>query len=140
MPLVYGAAQRVADWVGQQCGAAAPSVDAAIGYESSGTLTAGVYFDGMLPNTIFAHIASAAPVMPRSLLQATCRFAFRQLRVERLTFVVSEGNTRVLDFVVRLGAVHEGRMVRAFGPHDALIYTFWRDCQWARRLLAGGRK
>lgn len=139
MPLIWHDSQRVADWVGDRCGVSAPTVDAAIGYERDGELTAGVYFDGMLPNTLFAHIASAAEVMPRSLLQATCAYAFRQVGVERLTFMVDDANFDVVDFVVRLGAKEEARLIRAFGDSDALIYTFWRDCPWARRLLGENR-
>lgn len=135
MPLVLDAPQRVADWVGAKCGMPAPSVDAAIGYESNGELTAGVYFDGMLPNTVFAHIASEATVMPRGLLGATCRYAFRQLGVERITFMVSDLNFQAVDFIVRLGATQEARLCRAFGRHDALIYTFWSSCRWAHRLI-----
>lgn len=135
MPLVWDDPQRVADWVGDRCGVPAPTVDVAIGYEQDGQLTAGIYFDGMLPNTAFAHIANAAEIMPRGLLQAACAYAFRQVGVERLTFMVDDLNFEVVDFVVRLGAKEEARLLRAFGDGDALIYTFWRDCKWAKRLL-----
>ncbi len=139
MPLVWNEPQRVADWVGDRCGVAAPTVDAAIGYERGGALVAGVYFDGALPNTMFAHIASSAEAMPRGLLQATCTYAFEQVGVERLTFMVDDLNFEVVDFVVRLGAKEEARLQRAFGDSDALIYTFWRDCPWAKRLLGENR-
>lgn len=136
MPLVWDEPQRVADWVGERCGVAAPTVDAAIGYVSDGQLKAGVYFESMLPNTVFAHIASCAKVMPRSLLVAVCIYAFSQLGVERITFLVSEANPKVLAFVKSLGSEYEGRMKRAFGDADGLWFAFWRNSEWAQRLLA----
>lgn len=127
MPLVYGQDQRVADWVGAQCYGTAPTVDAAIGWESDGVLKAGVYFDAPLPNTVFAHVASVTPVFPRSLLAAVCAYAFRQLGVERMTFMVSEMNRAVLDFLFRLGARYEATLHRAFGDASAVLLVVWRD-------------
>lgn len=136
MPLVYGQDARVAAWVGAQCGYEAPPVHAAIGWEADGQLKAGVYFDSALPNTVFAHIASTAATMPRQLLRAVCLYAFRQMGVERITFLVSTANERVLRFVTGLGASYEGVMRRAFGPADGVWFAFWRDCYWAKRLMA----
>jgi hypothetical protein len=136
MPLVYGQDQRVADWVGTQCGYSVPPVTAAIGWEVDGELRAGVYFESALPNTVFAHIASVAGTMPRQLLRAVCLFAFRQMGVERITLIVSTANTQVLSFVTHLGAAFEGSLRRAFGDADGAVFAFWRDSYWAKRLMA----
>lgn len=127
MPLVYGQDQRIADWVGARCYGSAPTVDAAIGWESDGALKAGVYFDAPLPNTVFAHVASVAPVFPRTLLGAVCVYAFRQLGVERLTFMVSETNRAVLDFLFRLGARYEATLHKACGDASAVLMVLWHD-------------
>lgn len=136
MPLVYGQDTRVAAWVGAQCGYEPPPVHAAIGWEADGQLKAGVYFDSALPNTVFAHIASTAGTMPRQLLRAVCLFAFKQMDVARITFLVSTDNARVIDFVTRLGAVYEGAMAYAFGNAHGAWFAFWRDSYWAKRLMA----
>lgn len=134
MPLVYGRDQEVADWVGAQYGAPAPPVTAAIGYERGGVLTAGVYFDGMLPNTIFAHVACADRQFPRQLLRALGAFVFRQLGLERLTFIVSADNTKAIKFVKQLGAQMEAIMPRAFGAYDGGMFVLWADAPIVRRL------
>lgn len=136
MPLVYGRDQHVADWVGFRSGHEAPPVTAAIGWEVDGELRAGVYFESALPNTVFAHIASTAGTMPRQLLRAVCHFAFHQMDVERITFLVSTANARVLTFVTHLGAAYEGSLRRAFGDADGAVFAFWRDSYWAKRLMA----
>ena len=64
--LVVDPPQDIANWVAAQYGCVAPSVDAAIGVADERGLLAGVFFDGMSENNIFAHIASQANVMPRS--------------------------------------------------------------------------
>ena len=137
MPLVLDQPQRVADWVGEHCGCPAPTVDSAIGYvDASGTLQAGVYFDGMLPNTVFAHIASARTALPRSLLVAVCAFAFRQLGVARITFMVDAANDAVVRLACRLGARVEARLSLAYGATDAIMFAFWSNSPWAKYLLA----
>lgn len=136
MPLVYDRPQQVADWVASQCGVEAPTVDAAIGFETGGELVAGVYFDAPTPNNAFAHIASTAGVLPRALLCAVVTYVYVQLGMERMTFLVSSENKRVLDFVMAMGARMEGGMRRAFGPAaDGLWFVLWRDDPFAQNLL-----
>lgn len=142
MPLVYGQDQRVADWVGAQCYGSAPTVDAAIGYELNGELRAGVYFDAPTPNTIFAHVASTLDVAPRRLVAAVFAYVFRQLGMERLTFLVSGDNVKALELVQHLGARYEGALERAFGKAAGVWFVLWATDPVPRRYLTwlDGRK
>lgn len=136
MPLVFDEPQRVATWVAACSGSDAPMVDAAIGYEDEyGRLTAGVYFDAMNENNIFAHIASVARVLPRSLLQAVTIYVVCQLKHERVTFAVSDANTQAKTLVEAMGAKQEARLSRACGNHDLLLYVLWANDPFPQRLL-----
>lgn len=133
--LVLESPQDVADWVAAQSGNIAPSVDAAIGFSHEGDLLAGVYFDGMSENNIFAHIASHANNLPRSLLMATAGYVYQQLGLERMTFMVPSDNFPTLRLVERMGADKEATLTRACGDADLNLYVLWRDAPFARLVL-----
>lgn len=135
MALVLDNPQRVADWVGAYMGHTAPSVDAAIGYEVNGELKAGVYFDCMTDNNIFAHIASAAHA-PVSMLEAVARYVFEQLKLSRLSFPVPANNFKTRKFVTDMGCYEEARLHRAAGAHDVIVYVMWSDDSFVLRLLS----
>jgi hypothetical protein len=133
--LVYDDPQRVADWVGEQVGAVAPTVDAAIGYESGGELKAGVYFDCMTGSNIFCHIASTADVLPRELLRAVAVYAFNQAKLKRLTFPIPADNIPAAMFVRGMGAKLEAILDEAWGDHDLHMYVLWANDEFPQRLL-----
>ena len=127
MALVYDRPQEVADWVAAQDGNAAPTADAAIGFDLDGRLIGGVYFDGHAPNNIFAHIAVNGQAVPRSLIKACGQYVYRQLDLERMTFAVASNNERAIRLMDYLGAEYEGRLKRACGDADLLLFVLWRS-------------
>lgn len=127
--------QYVADWVARRSGGMAPTVDAAIGVEHDGQLRAGVYFDGLTSNNIFAHIANDLPMIPRLLLAAGMRYVFRQLELERVTFAFPSGHSTVLRLMSHLGAQYEGRLRRAFGAQDMLWFVLWGGAPMAQAYM-----
>lgn len=137
MALVLDDPQRVADWVGVELGAPAPSVDSAIGYEIDGELRAGVYFDAMTESNIFAHIASRAHA-PRSMIVAVIQYVFGQLGLPRLSFAIPANNLKARQFVVDMGAYMETRLRQAAGAHDLLIYVMWARDPFPQRMLKRG--
>lgn len=139
MPLVLDDPQRVADWVGTRLGYAAPSVDAAIGYEIDGELRAGVYFDALTASNIFAHIASEAHA-PRSMIEAAVRYVFDQLKLTRMSFGIPADNLRARAFVEAMGCAVETRLRKAAGAHDILIYVMWAHDEFPQRFLKRGTK
>lgn len=134
--IVYEPAQDIADWVAARVGAEAPLVDAAIGFEQDGQLRAAVYFDVAHENNIFAHIASDAVHVPVSLMRAVAAYVYDQLGLTRMTFAVSEANTRACKFVRAMGAQLEARLRDACGDSDLLLFVLWRDTPFARRIMA----
>lgn len=136
--LVPDRPQEVADWVAAQSGRDAPSVDAAIGYEVNGTLKAGVYFDALTSNNIFAHIASSATTMPPDLLTAVVRYVYLQLKLTRMTFQVSSGDAKTVEFVRGMGALHEATLRQGCAPHDLILFVLWAKDSFPQRLLTRG--
>lgn len=126
----------MSDWVAEQLGfpEGAP-VCSSIGFEIDGELVAGVTFDNMTDTNLFAHIASTANVLPRELLDAVARYAFVQLGVCRMTFMVPDSNSRCVNFVRGLGARSEGRLKQGHGDGDTLIFALWQDGRFVQKLL-----
>jgi hypothetical protein len=93
----------------------------------------------MTDNMLVPHIASVAKVLPLKLLLAVGAYAFRQLKVERMTFFIEEANTRCVDMVVSLGADLESRMTRGTKSGDVLVFALWDTCAFRHRLEAKGR-
>ena len=138
MSLVYGQDERVSQWVAAQSNEPAPPVVAAIGWERHGELTAGIYFDTMNSNNVFAHIASSG-LVPVELLAAAMAYTFRQLQVDRVTFMIDDDNKRCIDFVETMGAFPEGRLRRARKGGDVLLYVLWNDNRFWVKLCDSGR-
>lgn len=138
MSLVYGQDERVSAWVAKQSGEIAPPVVAAIGWERNSELVAGIYFDVRNSNNVFAHIASVG-LIPAELLAAAMAYAFRQIEVERVTFMIDDDNKKCLDFVETMGAFPEGRLRRARKGGDVLLYVLWNDNRFWKKLCETGR-
>lgn len=115
------------------------SVTTAIGYERGGEIVAGVAFDGLTDNNIFAHIAARPGMFPVKLLVAVGNYVFNQLGLERMTFMVQERNERCLHLVEKLGAEVEGFIRRGTKDGDVLIFALWRDCRIGRRFVEMGK-
>jgi hypothetical protein len=133
--VVYGRDVEVADWVASRWGSPAPAVNAALGFERDGELVAGVYFDGLTDNNIFAHIA-CADSMPIQLLRAVAQYVYEDIGLGRMTFAVSAGNPKAITFVEALGARQEAQLHRACGDHDLLLFVLWRNDPVAQRMLS----
>lgn len=133
--LITDRPQYIADWVCAQRGVSAPPALAGIGFEYEGDLVAGVYFDAMTANNVFAHIASSASVMPKSMLMAVAYYVYEVLGIDRMTFAVPSNNLTLTKFVVGLGAVIEGSMKRAAGNCDMDLYVLWKDAPFPQRML-----
>lgn len=136
--LVYDV-PRVSAWMDEKLGQPPGTVQTAIGYERGGELVAGVAFDNLTDNNIFAHIVSKSPLLPAALLIAVGRYVFKQLGLDRMTFMVAESNDRCVGLIKKLGAKFEGRLARATKAGDMLIFALWHDCEFGQRLHQAGR-
>ena len=134
MSLVLDDPQRVADWVGEQMGHAAPTVDAAIGLEIDGKLVSGVYFDCLGGNNVFAHIAGRPS---KGLLTAVAVYVFEQLELDRMTFQVPANNARACAFVAGMGASMEAVLLDGHARGTSLLlFSLWKDSPFSQRMLS----
>lgn len=138
MSLVLDQDERVSGWVAGRCNTIAPPTVATIGWERDGELTAGIYFDTMGSNNVFAHIASEG-LMPWQLLAAAMGYAYEQLGVDRVTLMVDDNKEACLKFVESLGAEHEATMVRARKGGDVKLYVLWKHNRFWAKLCETGR-
>jgi hypothetical protein len=138
MAIVVDQPQRVADWVGYQMGTPAPTIDAAIGYESCGQLRAGVYFDAMSESNINCHIASTTDMLPHTLIRAVAQYCFSQVGLKRITFPIPADNIVTIKFVRDMGAQLECVMAEAAGDYDLYLFVLWRGDPYPQRMLNSG--
>jgi RimJ/RimL family protein N-acetyltransferase len=137
MALVVGLDLYVTTWVALQLGYTdPPPAYTSIGFEREGELVAGIYFDGMSDTNVFAHIASNGRLLPRELLDETCRFVYDRLGAKRMTFMVYDTNERCLSFIKALGAEYESRIAEGHSGGDVLLYVLWADRGYNQRRLA----
>ena len=129
---------RVSAWLDAQMGLPAPSVvKTAIGYEEDGEIVAGVVFDNLTDNNVFAHCANRLDGgFPAELLAACYAFVFGQLGLERVTLLVAANNERAVRFIEKWGSQFEARLTRATKAADMLIYVMWRDTEPAASCFA----
>lgn len=139
MSLVLGQDARVSEWVAERSGTTAPPTVATIGWERDGRLTAGIYFDTMGSNNVFAHIASEG-LMPWQLLAAAMGYAYDQLKLDRVTLMVDDDNEACLSFVRALGAELEATLKQARKGGDVRLYVLWKDNRFWRKLCDTGRR
>lgn len=130
--LVIG--QPVVDWVSEH-GCDGRDLNPAVGFgiEQDGRLIAGVAFNDYNGANINMHVASDGSKrwMTRELLWMVFDYPFNQLKVKRITGLVSEGNRKAQYFDEHLGFVFETTLESAHPTGDLLVYRMFReDCRW----------
>ena len=138
MVLVFDRHQEVTDWVCAQAGNVPPVASSAMGVEVDGHLVAGIYFDSLTQNNVFGHLAftKALPLDGRLALMRACAvYVYQQLGLERATLAFPADHRGVLGLAEFSGAQYEGRLRRAFGDVDMLLYVLWRDAPFIQTLL-----
>ena len=73
----------------------------------------------------------------RSTIQALLNYPFSQLKVDRLTTLISSANARALRFNEGIGFVREGCMKNGCGEHDRIILGFYRETAVDRKWIVG---
>ena len=77
----------------------------------------------------------------RSTIQALLNYPFSQLKVDRLTTLISSENTRALRFNEGIGFVREGVMKNGCGKADRIVLGLYRETAvehgWIAARLTG---
>lgn len=109
---------RVAAFVSEQLGHAFCPPYTTLGIERDGRIVGGVIFHCFEGAAV--HVTVAGKGWTRSFLQAVGRYAFQQLRCERIT--VTTEFEQVAAYAERIGGQREGVLRSQFGPgRDGII-------------------
>lgn len=124
-------------WIASQGGGSAwPGSYEAIGLSKDGEIVAGLVFYDTNGHNCFVNIAVTDTSVLRKLLRLGFGYVFSQLKLHRLTFVISCDNLRSIELVIRLGAVHEATLREAGKEKEDLhIFALFREsCPMWRRF------
>lgn len=143
--LVWDCPEVINDWIGARKGGRAyPGSCVGLGWETDGRLIAGIVFHDSNGASCNVNIAIDGGMFPPGLLKAGLTYAFHQLKLRRLTFIIAESNIRSQNLCAGLGAIPEATLRDADINGNLLIYALFPDnCPiWSRygkrfRLGAG---
>lgn len=130
--LVIG--KSVVKWVAAQTAEFSDfGTEVGIGWEKDGRLVAGVAYANWNGVNVEAHIASdkSRKWLTRQYLWTIFDYPFNQLKVNRITVCVGEGNADSNRFVKHLGFVLESSLAGAHPTGKLHIYRLWRhECRF----------
>lgn len=135
--LVIDDRDRVGGWVADNLGIYGGwGGFAAIGLldKPCGELVAGVILTEITKTNAYIHIASSGKHRLKTLLfYAVADYAFRQLKLERVTGMIDVGNLESLRFAQHIGFEYEHTVKHGNGD-DVIMLVMWRDkCRWINR-------
>ena len=140
MSLVIG--KEVVSWVARRTNEFGGfGTDIGIGWERGSYLVAGVaYADWNGPNVVCHIAAEGKRWATRQYLWTIFDYPFNQLKVDRITVCVGEGNAASRRFVEHLGFTMEAELAGAHSTGHLRIYRLWRDeCRYLRAPYAPSR-
>lgn len=125
---------RVGPWVCEKAGGCYVPGDTAIGVEVDGDLRVGVMYNGYTGASISIHSRCDDPRATSRMFYAHIfGYAFNQLKVRRLTGLVSSANHRAQRIDEKLGFQREAVLADYFPDGDAIVYIMRRkDCRFLR--------
>ena len=125
---------QVVDWVAKRTNEFGRfGASTGIGWVKDGSIVSGVVYCDWNGQNVVCHIASDGSKrwMTKRYLWTIFDYPFTQLKAERITVCVGEGNKDSLRFVLHLGFTLEARLSKAHPTGDLLILRmFKRDCRW----------
>lgn len=98
-----------------------------------GTPLVVVVFDRFSPYNCEMSIASDGTRRwySREFVGICFRYAFNQMKLNRVTVVVEEDNEKSLKMCRQLGYVEEGRLVQWYGDVDGIAFRMLKkECKW----------
>lgn len=126
--------EKVGRWVCEKAGGNWTHLCSAIGQEYNGELIAGIMFDGYTGASISMHSRCDDPKhVSRKFFWMIFDYPFNQLKVNRVTGIVSTANTKAKEIDEKLGWIYETTLSDYFPDGDALIYIMRKeDCRWLK--------
>jgi hypothetical protein len=133
--IVYGGQERICSFIRQYSGDCEhPEACQTIAWEVGGELEAALAFHHANGSNCYADIVLTKGNWPRALAHAGLWYAFGQLKLRRLTFLVTASNIKSINLVEKLGAYREATLQDGCSDGDAYIYCLRPDkCRiWSR--------
>ena len=129
MSLVVG--HGVVEWVAQQTSEFGNfGCATGIGWERDGKIVAGVAYNDFNGVNCCTHIALSGP-MSREFLWTIFDYPFNQMKVNRITGLVGEGNQKSRNLCKKLGFTEEARLDSAHPTGDLIVFRMRRsECKW----------
>ncbi len=122
--------QGVIDWVAQRALCFVGPDCRGIGLSRNGKIVAGVVYTDYNKRNVFVHQAIEGR-LTREYLWTISDYPFNQLKVERVTGIIPEGNALARKAAEKLGFVLETTLPDAHPSGDLLVYVMRRkDCRW----------
>lgn len=129
---------RIADWVATRAGCDAHTWAgyACFGLERDGQLRVGVVFEGFTGTSANIHVAAVnARAFTREFFEVVFGYAFNQLKLKRLTGLVSSRNDRALKFGRHLGFEDEAVLKDGCEDGDVIVLVMRPEtCRFLRRI------
>lgn len=124
----------VVEWIASRTGEFNGfGTDVGIGWQREGQIVAGVAYANWNGVNVECHIASDGSKrwLTKKYLWTIFDYPFKQLKVNRITVCVGEGNTDSRRFVEGLGFTLEATLVSAHPTGDLLVYRMFKEsCKW----------
>lgn len=134
--IIWDSPELVNQFIGSLGGGYSPPGSfQALGWaDQKGLLVAGVTFHSSNGVNAFANVAVERKHLQPIFVKACLFYAFRQLKLKRLTFTIAESNLSSQSLARHLGAVHEATLRDAAPDGNMLIFAlFPEDCKlWKR--------
>lgn len=131
--IVYDAA-RISRWVCEKAGGVPQPNDTGIAIEVDGVLVVGMRYDGYTESSIAMHSRVDDPHrVTREWLRQIFDYPFNQLKVKRVTGLVSSANERAQKTNEHLGWKRETVLADYFPDGDGIVYRMYKDeCRWLK--------
>lgn len=127
--------QGVVDWVAQRALGFFGSDSRAIGLSKNGKIVAGVVYTEYNGKNVFVHQAIEGRIT-RQYLWTICDYPFNQLKVDRITGMIPEGNSKARTAAEKIGFELETTLRGAHPSGDLLVYVMRKkNCRWLREDL-----
>lgn len=131
--------QGVIDWVSQRALVYASESSRAIGLSKNGKIIAGVVFTEFNGRNVKVHQAIEGRIN-RQYLWTLSDYAFNQLKVDRVTGEIPQGNKKAQRAAEKIGFRLETTLKDAHPSGDILVYVIRKkDCRWLNENLYKSR-
>lgn len=126
--------QVIGPWVVEKAGGCYIPHNTGIAIEDESGLVAGIMYDGYTGASISMHSrVDNAKKVTREWLRQIFDYPFNQLKVKRVTGLVSSANERAIKTNEHLGWKRETTLADYFPDGDGIVYIMRReDCRWLK--------